>query len=158
MQMINQYRAYKNYNAYKIQPLHGRGDTFLSSLTRFGAGVNKWVRRAGLILGILATLTNPVAPAVAIFYFFAGKKVEQYLNYLASLMDIEHLLGRRDIQTIKNMMKEARWIQRELKPYKSWEEVPPNIKKDVKDYMNEHYEKIKHLEAVLAGIEADLED
>ena len=107
----------------------------------------------GAIGSVMIMLPNPATtiPGLAMVGtsgLLAGPllSLNKSLTYQARLMGIKGLLAKRDMAALQSMFNRTQKVKNLLDPYKTWKEVPPDLKKSIALYIDEYYRNIGQLQ------------
>lgn len=153
------YRMEQIKSAYKIKPANPWGDTPLSVILRIVAKAEVFVLRAvvpiAALAGELGTLglgTVPLA-ALTISGIVVSGKIRDALNNTASLMDIENLLSKQDVGALRALIGKGTYLADKCKKYKTVGDMPPELQKDLGEYINTHYKTIRQLKDAIYTVD-----
>lgn len=142
-----------NNNAVKINMGGVPKTTGAVALRTIGQGLMITDAILGAIGSILFLTPDPITtiPGLVIAGgagLLAGPLValNKTLQYHAKLMDIKGLLARRDMAALQIMFNRTQKVKNLLDPYKTWKEVPPDLKKSIAIYIDEYYRNIGQLQ------------
>ena len=108
-------------------------------------------QRIALKLGsfILAVHSFPFGLAAGVAAWKAADILKKVCDDTASLMNIENLLSKHDISSLKGVIGHGSALANKLKKYKTIEDVPDDLKKEIDNFLNDNYETIKQLQSAL---------
>lgn len=155
--MIEMYHKYDR--AYKIRPLEF-GNNFTSQTISAIKAAGYLVANSLLAIGVLiTTFSITVASPITIPMIVGGMALngvtwtfDVLTKNIAKLMDIKHLLGKQDMDTLRILANRTRKIKGLLNQYDRWEDVPNETKKHIAIYIDETYKTFSELQHSLAMI------
>ena len=153
-----------NSNSVKINMGGVPKTTGAAALRTIGQALMITDALLGTIGSILVIIPSPATtlPGLAMTgtsMLLAGPlmALNKSLTYQAKLMDIKGLLARRDMAALQMMFNRTQKVKNLLDPYKTWKEVPPDLKKSVAVYIDEYYRNIGQLQQNLYLAQAQYE-
>lgn len=154
---MNNLNAQKN--AIKIRPANSWGDTPLSVVLRMVARAEIFVLRAivplAALAGTFASLGLGALPlgAMVISGVVLSGKIRDICNDTASLLDIENLLSKQDSAAVRALIGKGTYLADKIKKYKTIGDMPPELQKEIHDYINMHYQSIRQLKSALYNVQ-----
>lgn len=108
-----------------------------------------------LAAGVLLTVAEIATGGLATFALGGAALAVIHANIAIAnykLSNINDLLGKKDIQTLKDLITENKKLQAELSKYKDTQarDIPPDLKKRSYTAIMRQYKTMKNLEAALA--------
>ena len=138
--------------AYKIQPMHGIGDTPAAVALRILAVAGNYITKASGVL--VAIGIGHVAFPWSLGFGFAAWKlgglIQDECRELASFKDIDNLLNKQDMVAIEALIGKGKYLAEKVKKYKTLADVPDPLRRELDEYLNDHYYSIKALKNAIA--------
>lgn len=143
------YLALENYpQSYKIQA-RWRDETMSGLVFRIIGNAQRVTLKIGALLVGIHFEAFPFNLAAGYAAWKAADVLKGVCDEMASLSEIDHLLSKHDVSELKAAIGHGSGLANKLKKYKTMEDVPKDLQKEINQFLNNNYKTIKELESAL---------